>query len=264
MRIEGSTGLAVATLAAVLMTASARAQDAPEHFGGAEGTTTIPAASFVGLPAPDSTGFSNYEYPGHPGGGVVGTALFQLPNGVEITQLCLVAFDAVWNGDVGVILIGWEYPRAGITTPTAGRTLATATSGYWTMPGMGTFCAPLASPLKIKSFGDLDANGVSGWTAYQLRVTIAYGPMGGVTPQLSSQAFGSVILVWRRTVAPAPAAATFSDVPTSHPLFRFVEAMAGAGIAGPCTAGRFCPDAPVTRAEFAAFFALALGLHFPN
>lgn len=66
-------------------------------------------------------------------------------------------------------------------------------------------------------------------------------------------------------VSPAPATATFpNDVPTNHPFFRFIEAMAASGLTGGCGAGTFCPDAPVTRGQMAVFLAVALGLNFPN
>lgn len=70
---------------------------------------------------------------------------------------------------------------------------------------------------------------------------------------------------WARTVSPGPAVATFpNDVPTSSPLFRFVEAMAASGLTGGCAAGSFCPDSAVTRGQLAVFLSVALGLHFPN
>jgi hypothetical protein len=71
-------------------------------------------------------------------------------------------------------------------------------------------------------------------------------------------------IVWRRTVSPAPAVATFNDVPTNHPFFRFVEALAAAGITGGCGSGIYCPDNPVTRGQMAVFLSVALGLHFPQ
>lgn len=70
---------------------------------------------------------------------------------------------------------------------------------------------------------------------------------------------------YRLQVSAAPAVATFpSDVPTTHPFFRFVEALAASGITGGCGAGAFCPDSPVTRGQISVFLATALGLHFPN
>jgi S-layer homology domain len=64
-------------------------------------------------------------------------------------------------------------------------------------------------------------------------------------------------------VSPAPGAATFGDVPTGHPFFQFVEALAASGITAGCGNGNFCPDAPLTRGQMAVFLSKALGLHWP-
>lgn len=69
-------------------------------------------------------------------------------------------------------------------------------------------------------------------------------------------------IAFNRQVSPAPASATFSDVPTSHPQFRFIEALVAAGVTGGCGAGTYCPDAPLTRGQMAVFLSAALGLHF--
>ena len=63
-------------------------------------------------------------------------------------------------------------------------------------------------------------------------------------------------------VSPAPAVATFLDVPTNHPFFQFVEALAASGITGGCGGGNYCPNNPVTRGQMAVFLAKALGLQF--
>jgi hypothetical protein len=76
--------------------------------------------------------------------------------------------------------------------------------------------------------------------------------------------FYRVRLIYRRQVSPAPGVATFpNDVPTTHPYFRFVEALAASGVTGGCGTGSYCPDMPVTRGQMAVFLAAALGLHFP-
>lgn len=67
---------------------------------------------------------------------------------------------------------------------------------------------------------------------------------------------------WRRQVSPAPATATFDDVPTNHPFFQHIEALADSGVTGGCDADSFCPDAPLTRGQMAVFLATALGLHW--
>jgi hypothetical protein len=69
---------------------------------------------------------------------------------------------------------------------------------------------------------------------------------------------------YKLQVSPSPGIATFSDVPTNHPFFRWVEAISAAGITGGCGPGIYCPDDPITRGQMAVFLAVALGLHFPN
>ena len=60
---------------------------------------------------------------------------------------------------------------------------------------------------------------------------------------------------------PLPGSARFTDVPTNAQFFREVEALAESGITLGCTATTFCPDAPLTRRQMAAFLARALGLY---
>ena len=62
-----------------------------------------------------------------------------------------------------------------------------------------------------------------------------------------------------------PGAATFpNDVPTGHPFFKYVEALAAAGMTGGCGSGSYCPDSPMTRGQMAVLLGKALGLHWPN
>jgi hypothetical protein len=69
-------------------------------------------------------------------------------------------------------------------------------------------------------------------------------------------------ILWRRTVSPAPQAATFDDVPANHAQFQYIEALAAAGISVGCGNGNYCPDNPLTRGQMAVFLAKALGLHW--
>lgn len=93
--------------------------------------------------------------------------------------------------------------------------------------------------------------------AYTYTVQVCTGGTG------SSLLFRTARVFYSLQVSPAPATATFTDVPTSHGFFRFVEALAAAGITGGCGGGNFCPDSPLTRGQMAVFLATALGLHFP-
>ena len=69
---------------------------------------------------------------------------------------------------------------------------------------------------------------------------------------------------YKLQVSPAPATATFAnDVPTSHPYFQFIEALAASGITSGCGAGSYCPDQTLTRGQMAVFLSKALGLAYP-
>ncbi len=75
------------------------------------------------------------------------------------------------------------------------------------------------------------------------------------------QYWSSVEVWWHRTVSPPPGTATFTDVPTSHPFFQFVEALHASGIAGGYPDGRFGVNDPITHGQMAVFLSTALGLH---
>ena len=74
----------------------------------------------------------------------------------------------------------------------------------------------------------------------------------------------AIRLYYRLQASPAPAAATFNDVPTTDPGFQYIEAFVAAGITAGCGGGNYCPDATVTRRQMAIFFSKALGLYWPN
>jgi hypothetical protein len=77
-------------------------------------------------------------------------------------------------------------------------------------------------------------------------------------------AFAGCWAWWTRQVTPAPASASFTDVPTDHWAFRWIEALKAAGVTSGCTATTYCPNNSVTRAEVAVFLSKALGLSWPN
>jgi hypothetical protein len=73
-----------------------------------------------------------------------------------------------------------------------------------------------------------------------------------------------VAIKYRRQISPAPAVATFTDVPTTHGFFQAIEALVASGITVGIGGGNYGPDQTVTRGQMAAFLARALGLHWPN
>ncbi len=77
-----------------------------------------------------------------------------------------------------------------------------------------------------------------------------------------TNSFRGVVVGYKLQISPAPATATFGDVPTGYIYFRAIEALAASGIATGCGSGNYCPDQPVTRGEIAKFLANGLGLHW--
>jgi len=73
------------------------------------------------------------------------------------------------------------------------------------------------------------------------------------------QAVTMLVRAAKISIANPPATPTFSDVPTDHPFYAYIEAAVKAGITGGCGGGNFCPDAIVTRAQLATLVVRTLG-----
>jgi len=162
-----------------------------------------------------------------------------LPAGAQVLSIQVDGCDTDGTQNLFVALARRGTNESSFTLLTSGSTTGT--------PGCAPFNLTLPAPHTIDNANN----------SYFLDVQMA-GP-GNTTR------FTSVRVNYRLQVSPAPATATFpNDVPTSHPFFRFVEALAAAGITGGCSAGSYCPNNPVSRGEMAVFLSTALGLHFPN
>jgi hypothetical protein len=174
-------------------------------------------------------------------------APIRLPEGAEITRVCLDAVDE--HPDVDTTLSartnGWSPGAA----PTVDNWVTLTTS---LLSGYGSVCS---IPLSY----DFRSSEGSGPEARHLRHTVVLGlPANGGWIGL-----GGVRIQWRRSVSPAPAIPTFGDVPTGDTAFTFIEALVASGITAGCGSGNFCPDAPLTRRQMAVFLSKALGLHWP-
>ena len=168
-----------------------------------------------------------------------------LPAGAVVISLQLDACDTRGSAAVTASLQRSQRANGGTVN------LAQATTGF----GPSTFgCALVTSQLASPSTINNDL------FAYFVRVSIA-----STGPALEDARFQAVRIFYRLQVSPAPAVATFNDVPTTHPFFPFIEALVAAGITAGCddSPPLFCPDAAVTRKQMAAFLARALGLHWP-
>ncbi len=120
----------------------------------------------------------------------------------------------------------------------------------------GTFASPYTGYL----YSDLSGLGL---VVDKLNVT--YFVRLTLNHLFDATAFRQVNVYYRLQVStPAPGTQTFGDVPPTHLYYKAIEALAASGITGGCGSGNFCPSGTLTRGEVAAFFARALGLHFPD
>jgi len=161
-----------------------------------------------------------------------------LPSGARITELELEACD----GD-SASKISFGLNRHPVPMQDPVPIVPNQTTGIATTPGCGLF------PVTVDHTVD---NGANSYV-----VDVAASPGNNVR-------FRAVRVGYQLQVSPAPDTATFADVPTNHPFFQFVEALAASRITNGCGGGNFCPDAPVTRGQMAVFLARALGLNFQN
>jgi hypothetical protein len=165
-----------------------------------------------------------------------------LPRGARITAFQMHACDTSPTGEV------WAFLAANPNSTGMGTVLAYLGTGGVSSPGctLFTLTLPLAQQVTVD-------NGQNNYYIEWKNTTL-----DGTTKVRGFRVFYSL------QVSPAPLTASFSDVPTTHPFFRFVEALAAAGITGGCGGGNYCPDQPVTRGQMAVFLSAALGLHWPN
>jgi hypothetical protein len=160
-----------------------------------------------------------------------------LPAGAVITAIELDAVDGDVAGSVTMVI-------------------AACGPGQINCTGLGTLTTGAApAPGSIQTRLDLTPHTVDNQNnTYFAQVNLSGGT--SMTRLANARVF------YRLQVSPAPAVASFFDVPPGHDFFRFIEALARSGITSGCGGGNFCPDAPLTRGQMAAFLSIALGLHF--
>ena len=240
-----ASGLAAATPPRPTARLQAASTRKPDTFGVDDYTVT--SLSDLAFTAGDgldvyTTNFTTfYRYYPTDGGGNFLTGA-EIPAGAVIDWIGLGTCD---QGGDGFLVSVYEADDAGGFTPVGG------------FHSTGHAGAPCAT--------DYNAAPLSYQVLSNARRTIQVWVQQSVTaPTDGSASFSGVEIWWHRTVSPAPASATFNDVPTGHPFFRYIEALAASGITGGCGNGNYCPDAPLTRGQMAVFLSKALGLHFPG
>jgi plastocyanin len=162
----------------------------------------------------------------------------QLPAGSKITGIEITGCDDNASADMEAGLVECPDPTGACTLIVKAETTG--------QPGCGFFDTAVAAGPTVNNLAN----------SYALLIQLPATD--------TSLRFRNVRLFYKRQVSPAPATATFGDVPTTHAFFRVIEALAASGITQGCGNGNYCPDDPVTRAAMAKFLTQALGMFFPN
>jgi hypothetical protein len=199
---------------------------------------TIGSGSFTPITSGWTWGQNFWWRWGTTGGVTFWDASLSLPSGTKVTHFVVEAYDSSASGDVRVTFATCPNLSSTCTYTGLGQTSGT--------PGYTWLTVVLPSPITI----DNNMN------SYHIRVRLDSGD--------DTNSFRSVSFKYELQVSPAPGVATFGDVPTGHPFFKFVEALYASGITAGCGGGNFCPDSPLTRGQMAVFLSVALGLHWPN
>ena len=212
----------------LLLTVPAAAQDARTFGTTDESVHTLSAWAFTGFDAASAARFAADDRADRycEGGPCFYLAPLMLPQGALIVSAELQACDI--NGQGGSVTMNLlrrsSSPRALVD------------EGAVSTHDDFTFC-PTFFPIVFNPPLQVDnAN-----NSYFIQV--------GITGPDDRTKFADVRVFYRLQVSPAPATATFNDVPTTHPFFPFIEALVRAGITTGCddSPPLFCPDGLVTR-----------------
>ncbi|BAO45667.1 S-layer homology domain-containing protein [Thiolapillus brandeum] len=230
----------------------------PKAFGGTGQYTAIHASRWQPwnkTANPEYYGGTGYIGPTNTNSAYYWTQI-DLPNGAMVDYVYAVVYDndanARWNFDIS----GYEGAVSFGSTPSY-KSFGTGTTDTAGTPGYTTIPITLTTPFVVREWADMNGDGIENINSFNLDL---------YTTQVDgtdTMRFWGAAVRWQRTISPAPATATFSDVPTDHWAFQQIEALADSEITNGCGGGNFCPDTAVTRAQMAVFLSKALGLHWP-
>ena len=259
--------LAGSFLILMCLAAPASAQPAPsalDEFGTQDGIDLwIPATQFtaVGLGVPPGSwmccveGFHDGYYFSSSDTGIGFEALIALPQGALLDSWRAFYYDNSASGDFHIELD--KYYDDITASPTRLRAVYLPTFDSSGTPGFANHHQTFGGTIDLREpYPGSDVTRSQAADFYVFLVKM---------PADQNVAFKGVRVFWHRQVSPAPATATFNDVPTSDPAFQYIEALAASGITSGCNTSppMYCPDATLTRRQMAVFLSKALGLHWP-
>ncbi len=167
-------------------------------------------------------------------------APIHLPQGVSIRMVEIEGCDNSAAGQLIGTFVSAASP-AGM-----GGAIVTIYTGSEETPGCNVFQAPISPPVTVDNQNNVYTFDLQNF------------------PTDGSTYYAAVRVYYELQLSPPPAVPTFTDVPSTHQFYRFIEALYNAGVTVGCGGGNYCPDAPLTRAQAAAFISTALGLYWPN
>ncbi|HSD33579.1 MAG TPA: S-layer homology domain-containing protein [Gemmatimonadales bacterium] len=216
----------------------------PETFGTATEVAHVVSAWEFQMASPQSTmsfTLTGGQYRYCTASNCFSFANVRLPGGAAISRIELDGCDDSATAEIYFGLTRLGVAPNGLDV----QTLSDRTTGLAATPG----CDRFDSGLGVSHVVDNHNNN------YLLFVQFTIG-----APDATR--FAAIRVYYTLQVSPAPGAATFGDVRTSHPFFQYIEALVASGITAGCGGGNYCPDAPLTRGQMAVFLSKALGLHF--
>jgi len=223
---------------------------APGDFG----TTIVSYVRVPGLaflPVLSVWGYdtSGFDYLRWSDGGTVLTAPLQLPDGAKVVSMKFEFYDDNPGEYVRATLKACDIEDVCVDHPAAG-----AGPEDCALPGV--ICSGVAFEDERSSVtADLTPDDVTvGNLLHSYFIEVHESQASGHVR------IAGVVVGYVLEVSIAPPTPTFNDVPTTHPFFQFIEALAASGITTGCGNGNYCPDAPLTRGQMAVFLAKALGL----
>ena len=245
MRKQRLLSFAALSLAGSLLAGRGMAQS----YGIGDQVTTVGAAAFVDDDIPGHILDDGYLYlvdPGH------FSAPVPLPVGATVTQICLYSTNQKAGSTIQLDLQAVKIPPGGLLPGVVSIPGASVTATFST--GYGFVCTGPLSYV-VHGTGDVDGDMQIEHVAHRLWASFSGGD--------GTLGLGGVRITWHRDISPPPATATFADVPTNHPFFKYVEALYAAGITGGYGNGLYGVNDPITRGQMAVFLGKALGLHWP-
>ena len=221
---------------------------APDGAGFAAAGTWVAASKFTlvlssGTPTLTYAGSHYYNSPGSAAPARY-FANIDLEPGVLLTGFTCTYVDSSATNDVsgGIAKYSGDVSTGAISGSNLGNFSTTGSPGY------GFASIALSVPETFQPYpGGLIVNN------YYFYADIA-----------SDTSFAGCFLWWNRQISPAPATASFTDVPTGYWAFQYIEALKASGITQGVTPTTYEPESNVTRAQMAVFLAKALGLFWPH